>query len=58
MIKVRKVDNDPGNDMISYPPDLYEHPRKDFTCYGCPDEWYCSSAYYWYNTNGDCLENK
>ena len=58
MVKIRQVDTDPANDMISYPPDTFERPRKDFTCFGCCDEDVCPSRYDWYNLDGDCLEGK
>jgi len=58
MMKLRIVDANPENDMISYPPDTFERPRKDFTCFRCEHEINCHSRYDWYNVDGDCLEMK
>lgn len=57
-MKLRLVDDNPANDMISYPPDGYELKRSEFTCFRCAFELDCPSRYDWYNTDGDCLENK
>jgi hypothetical protein len=57
-MKIRIVDEDPANDMISYPPDTFEHPRKDFTCFKCVYDAICRSRYDLYNLDGDCLEEK
>ena len=54
---IRKVDDNPAHDMISYPPDSYERKRSDFTCFTCSIKD-CPSRYDWYNLDGDCLENK
>lgn len=34
-MKIRKVNNKSSDDMISFPPDTFERPRKDFTCFIC-----------------------
>lgn len=51
----RKVNNNPGDDMISFPPDKNEIKRREFTCYNCSKELKCPYAFDLYNVNGDCL---
>lgn len=55
---VKDPNNDSEKDMISFPPDTFARPRKDFTCCNCQMEFTCDHAYHWYNVNGDCLNNK
>ena len=57
-MKLRIVDENPANDMISYPPDPHEEQRNKFTCFRCPHELECPSGYDWYNLDGECLETK
>jgi hypothetical protein len=57
-MKARKIDEDSGNDMISFPPDEHEKPRKEFTCFTCECATLCDYAWDWYNLNGDCLMMK
>lgn len=56
-IKIRKVDNEEKNDMVSFPPDLHERPKSDFTCFQCPQVDTCPSRYHWYNID-DCIALK
>lgn len=56
-IQIRKVDDNEGNDMISFPPDKHERPKLDFVCFTCSQCATCLFAYHWYNVD-DCFALK
>lgn len=54
---VKSVTRFDADELVAYEDDI-KHTKKEYTCFGCKDEFNCRSSYDWYNLDGDCLENK